>query len=176
MLPLLFVKSIWQPAGRSVTQSVMAASSSNSINVIQGSAWFQKKINLLSVSRGCHLITEELVNQIPELARFSVGVFHLQNWDQIIVYLSQLDSPILKVLSPNMPSSLTTTTPFRHSCEGPDDMPAHIKSCFLGSSLTIPITDGQLNLGTWQGIWLCEHRNRAGSRKVIVTINGALKD
>ena len=55
-------------------------------------------------------------------------------------------------------------------------MPAHIKACFLGSSLTIPITNGKLNLGHWQGIWLCEHRDRAGSRKIVVTVNGALKD
>nr|CAD7575965.1 unnamed protein product [Timema californicum] len=66
--------------------------------------------------------------------------------------------------------------PYRHSCEGPDDMPAHVKACFLGSSLTIPITDGKLNLGTWQGIWLCEHRDHAGSRKVVITINGCLRD
>ncbi|GBP30118.1 UPF0047 protein C4A8.02c [Eumeta japonica] len=57
---------------------------------------------------------------------------------------------------------------YRHSCEGPDDMPAHVKACFLGSSLTIPITDGKLNLGTWQGVWLCEHRNHAGSRKLVI--------
>ncbi|XP_067139123.1 UPF0047 protein YjbQ-like [Centruroides vittatus] len=178
MLPLLFVKSIWQPAGRSVTQSVMAASSSNSINVIQGSAWFQKKINLLSVSRGCHLITEELVNQIPELARFSVGVFHLQimHTSASLALNENWDPDVRKDMEMFLTKLVPETTPFRHSCEGPDDQPAHIKSCFLGSSLTIPITDGQLNLGTWQGIWLCEHRNRAGSRKVIVTINGALKD
>ena len=67
------------------------------------------------------------------------------------------------------------TTEFKHSCEGPDDMPAHVKSSLFGSSLTIPITGGQLNFGQWQGLWLNEHRNRAGSRKLIVTINGALK-
>ena len=71
---------------------------------------------------------------------------------------------------------LTQNIPFRHSCEGPDDMPAHIKACFMGSSLSIPISEGRLNLGTWQGIWLCEHRNRAGSRKIVVTINGCLKE
>lgn len=86
--------------------------------------------------------------------------------------------------------------PFRHTCEGPDDMPAHVKvgerenfasvsvvlhllyphqACFIGSSLSLPITEGRLGLGTWQGIWLCEHRNTAGSRKIMVTINGALK-
>lgn len=65
---------------------------------------------------------------------------------------------------------------YRHSCEGPDDMPAHVKACFLGSSLTIPITEGKLNLGTWQGIWLCEHRDHAGSRKLLITLNGCLRD
>ncbi|GFQ90396.1 UPF0047 protein YjbQ [Trichonephila clavipes] len=153
------------------------AGSSNGI-VKQGSAWFQRKVNLRPVHRGCHLVTDELLKQIPEISQFSVGLFHVQimhtsaslalneNWDPHVradmeMFLTQL-----------VPES----TPFKHSCEGPDDMPAHIKACFLGSSLTIPITDGQLNLGTWQGIWLCEHRNRAGSRKVIVTINGALQE
>ncbi|KPM09990.1 hypothetical protein NH340_JMT08699 [Sarcoptes scabiei] len=71
---------------------------------------------------------------------------------------------------------VTEDLPFRHVSEGPDDMPAHIKASFLGSSLTIPITEGRLALGTWQGVWLCEHRNNAGSRKVIVTINGSLRN
>ncbi|XP_015925694.1 UPF0047 protein YjbQ [Parasteatoda tepidariorum] len=153
------------------------ASTSNGI-VKQGSAWFQKKINLRPVHRGCHLVTDEILKQIPELSNFAVGLFHIQimhtsaslalneNWDPHVrvdmeMFLTQL-----------VPESI----PFKHSCEGPDDMPAHIKACFLGSSLTLPITNGQLNLGTWQGIWLCEHRNRAGSRKVIITINGALND
>ncbi|KAG8186541.1 hypothetical protein JTE90_020844 [Oedothorax gibbosus] len=153
------------------------ASTSNGI-VRQGSAWFQRKVNLRPVHRGCHLVTDELLKQIPEVSKFSVGLFHIQimhtsaslalneNWDPHVradmeMFLTQL-----------VPES----TNFKHSCEGPDDMPAHIKACFLGSSLTIPITDGQLNLGTWQGIWLCEHRNRAGSRKVIITINGALNE
>ncbi|GAB0087254.1 IAA-amino acid hydrolase ILR1-like 6 [Sergentomyia squamirostris] len=66
--------------------------------------------------------------------------------------------------------------PYRHSCEGPDDMPAHVKACFLGSSLTIPITDGKLSLGTWQGVWLCEHRDHAGSRKLVITLSGCPRD
>ncbi|KAA0184204.1 hypothetical protein HAZT_HAZT003650 [Hyalella azteca] len=71
---------------------------------------------------------------------------------------------------------MVTGMPYRHSCEGPDDMPAHVKACFIGSSLTVPIAEGKLHLGTWQGIWLCEHRNDAGPRKVVVTINGCLRD
>lgn len=64
------------------------------------------------------------------------------------------------------------STPFKHSCEGPDDMPAHIKAMFIGSSVTIPITDGKLNCGTWQGLWLCEHRNHASGRHLVVTVQG----
>lgn len=66
--------------------------------------------------------------------------------------------------------------PFKHSCEGPDDMPAHAKACLLGSNLTLPICDGRVTLGTWQGVWLCEHRDRAGPRKVLVTVNGVIRD
>ena len=68
------------------------------------------------------------------------------------------------------------TIPFKHSCEGPDDMPAHAKACLLGSNLTLPICDGRVTLGTWQGVWLCEHRDRAGPRKVLVTVNGVIRD
>nr|XP_042898704.1 UPF0047 protein YjbQ isoform X2 [Parasteatoda tepidariorum] len=138
--------------------------SSDSSNFKFGSAWFQKKINIRPVLRGCHLITDEILKQVPEIARFSIGLLHIEimhtsaslalneNWDPDV--------------REDMEAFLTELVP----------EPAHIKSCFLGSHLTIPITDGQLNLGSWQGVWLCEHRNRAGSRKMMVTINGALRD
>ncbi|XP_015795805.1 uncharacterized protein LOC107372152 isoform X1 [Tetranychus urticae] len=141
-------------------------------------AWLQRKIHLRPALRGCHLITDEVLKQLPELSKFYVGMCHIhvlhtsaslalnENWDPDVredmeMFLSRL-----------VPES----TPFRHSCEGPDDMPAHIKACFLGASLTIPVSDGKLTLGPWQGIWLCEHRNRAGSRQIVVTLNGFLKN
>ncbi|GAB6030473.1 hypothetical protein CHUAL_007338 [Chamberlinius hualienensis] len=130
-----------------------------------GSAWFQRKINLRPCHRGCHLVTDEILKQIPELNQFAMGLCHVQilhtsaslalneNWDP------DVREDMEMVLNRLVPETL----PYRHSSEGPDDMPGHVKACFLGSDLTIPVTDGKLNLGTWQGIWLCEHRNRAVS-------------
>lgn len=154
----------------------MAAASSSGIR--HGSSWLQRKINLRPQHRGGHLITDEVVKQVPEISQFAVGLFHMQimhtsaslalneNWDPDV--RDDVENFMNKLVPENLP--------YQHSCEGPDDMPAHIKAILFGSSLSIPITDGKLNLGTWQGIWLCEHRNRAGSRKVVVTINGSLKD
>ncbi|CAG0891868.1 unnamed protein product [Darwinula stevensoni] len=154
------------------------ASSSSSKGIQFGSAWFQRKIHLRPQHRGIHLVTEEILRQLPELAMFSMGLMHIQilhtsaslalneNWDPDV----RVDMEMM--LNKIVPEGMS----YQHSCEGPDDMPAHVKACFLGSSLTVPITDGRLNVGTWQGIWLCEHRNRAGSRKVVVTLSGCLKD
>ncbi|XP_021955722.1 UPF0047 protein YjbQ [Folsomia candida] len=152
----------------------MAASSSRGIQM--GSAWFQRKINLRPQHRGVHLVTEEILRQIPELGNFTVGLFHIQilhtsaslalneSWDPDV--RDDMESMLNKLVPEGLP--------YKHSCEGPDDMPAHVKACLLGSSLSIPISDGKLNLGTWQGIWLAEHRNHAGSRKLVVTLNGVL--
>uniref|UniRef100_A0A1B6CAG7 Secondary thiamine-phosphate synthase enzyme n=1 Tax=Clastoptera arizonana TaxID=38151 RepID=A0A1B6CAG7_9HEMI len=146
--------------------------------VIQGSAWFQQVITLKERRRGVHLVHDEIIKPVTKINQFSVGLFHIQilhtsaslalneSWDP------DVRDDMEMMLNKIVPEGLN----YRHSCEGPDDMPAHVKACFLGSSLTIPITDGKLNLGTWQGIWLCEHRDHAGSRKVVVTINGCLRD
>lgn len=153
----------------------MAAGTSS---IRHGSAWVQRKMNLRPVHRGCHLITDEVMKQVPEIHQFAVGFFHIQimHTSASLALNENWDPDVREDMEMFLNRVVPETLPFRHSCEGPDDMPAHIKACFLGSSLTIPITDGKLNLGTWQGIWLCEHRNRAGSRKVVVTLNGALKE
>ncbi|RWS24958.1 putative 39S ribosomal protein L45-like protein [Leptotrombidium deliense] len=137
-----------------------------------------RKIHLRPVLRGCHLITDEVLKQLTEISEFSVGLCHIQimHTSASLALNENWDPDVREDMEMFLSRLVPESTPFRHSCEGPDDMPAHIKACFLGSSLTIPITDGKLNLGTWQGIWLNEHRNRAGSRKVVVTINGALKN
>jgi len=146
--------------------------------IIGPNAWLQRKIHLRPQHRGVHLVTEEILRGLPELPQFSVGFMHIQllhtsaslaineNWDPDV--RDDMEMMLNRIVPEDMP--------FRHSCEGPDDMPAHVKACFLGSNLTVPISDGKLNLGTWQGVWLCEHRDRAGSRKVLVTVNGCLKD
>jgi len=146
--------------------------------IVGPNAWLQRKVHLRPQHRGVHLVTEEILRGLPELSQFSVGLMHIQllhtsaslaineNWDP------DVRDDMEMMLNRIVPEDL----PFRHSCEGPDDMPAHVKACFLGSNLTVPVSDGKLNLGTWQGVWLCEHRDRAGSRKVLITVNGCLKD
>ncbi len=135
----------------------------------------QKEISLKPKTRGFHLITDEIVEHIPELAKISVGIAHIfikhtsasltlnENADPTV--RSDMEKYFNKIVPEN-------ASYFQHTIEGPDDMTAHIKSSLLGSSVTIPISKGEFNLGTWQGIYLCEHRNYGGSRKIIVTIIG----
>ncbi|KDR14755.1 hypothetical protein L798_11510 [Zootermopsis nevadensis] len=141
------------------------ASSNRAIHI--GSAWFQRKVNLRPQHRGIHLVTEEILRQMPEICQFSVGLFHVQilHTSASLALNESWDPDVRDDMEMMLNKIVPEDLPFRHCCEGPDDMPAHVKACFLGSSLTIPITDGKLNLGTWQGIWLCEHRDHAGSRK-----------
>merc|ERR1712168_1234284 len=137
-------------------------------------SWFQKEISISAKRRGCHLITDDILKNLPELHQFKVGLVHIlikhtsgslalnENWDPDV----RLDMEMM--LNRLIPESI----PFKHSCEGPDDMPAHVKACFMGASLTLPVTSGKFNLGTWQGIWLCEHRDHASSRNLVITIQG----
>jgi secondary thiamine-phosphate synthase enzyme len=137
--------------------------------------WFQKEISLKSKMRGFHLITDEIVLQIPELKEVRKGLVNIfikhssasltlnENYDPDV--RSDMEKYFNRAIKENEPY-------YEHTSEGTDDMPAHIKSTIIGASLTIPITSGKLNLGTWQGIYLCEHRNSAGSRKIVITIFG----
>lgn len=139
-----------------------------------GSAWFQRKINIRPKHRGVHLVTDEILRQMPELSHFSVGLFHIQilHTSASLALNESWDPDVRDDMEMMLNKIVPESEQYRHSCEGPDDMPAHVKACFLGSSLSIPITDGKLTLGTWQGIWLCEHRDHAGSRKLAITITG----
>ena len=133
----------------------------------------QFEITLSSYRRGYHLITSEIQRQLPELPK--VGLVHLlikhtsaalslnENADPSVRY--DFESFMNKLVPENDPV-------FTHVLEGSDDMPAHLKSSLIGANLTIPLTNGCLNLGIWQGIYLCEFRNRGGSRKIVVTIMG----
>lgn len=147
--------------------------------VIMGQpGWLQRKINLRPQHRGVHLVTEEILRQLPELTQFSVGLMHIQllHTSASLAINENWDPDVRDDMEMMLNRIVPEDVPFRHSCEGPDDMPAHVKACFLGSNLTVPVSDGKLNLGTWQGVWLCEHRDRAGSRKVLITVNGAIRD
>lgn len=137
--------------------------------------FFQKDIQLKARSRGFHVITKEVTDQFPELKEINSGILQVfikhtsagisinENADPTV--LDDFESHFNEMVPENMPY-------YKHTLEGPDDMPAHIKASLLGSSLQIPVTNGKLNLGTWQGIYLGEHRNQGGSRKLVLSLIG----
>jgi secondary thiamine-phosphate synthase enzyme len=136
--------------------------------------WTQRAIELPPHSRGFHLITRDVVAALPELARFEIGLLHvfIQHTSASLSINENADPDV----SADLESSLSTIAPedfpYRHTCEGSDDMPAHVKASLLGSSVSIPVAHGALCLGTWQGIYLCEHRRRGGRRKLVLTLWG----
>lgn len=140
-------------------------------------SWIQKEITLSAKSRGFHLVTWEITRQIPEVGQFSVGLAHIfiQHTSASLALNENADPTVRQ----DMESHFNRMVPenasyFVHTYEGPDDMPAHIKAVLLGSSVTVPIRDGRFHLGTWQGIYLCEHRNRAQGRRLVVTLQGEI--
>jgi len=137
--------------------------------------WKQKQIVLPAFSRGFHLITDIIINEIPEIRDISVGLLHvfIQHTSASLTINEDADPTVRSDFEAHFNSATPENAPhYRHTMEGSDDMPAHLKASILGSSLNIPITEGRLNLGTWQGIYLCEHRNRGGQRKLLLTIQG----
>jgi secondary thiamine-phosphate synthase enzyme len=136
---------------------------------------YQIEITLDSKKRGFHLITGEVLKQIPEIKNFKTGtaLIFIKHTSASLTLNENADpdvrSDMEKYFNRLVPEG---TDYFDHTSEGKDDMPAHIKSVILGSSLMLPITNGNFNLGTWQGIYLCEHRNNGGRRKIVVTITG----
>ena len=140
--------------------------------------WYQNEILLNPKSRGIHLVTDEVISQLPEIKKIKTGLMHIliKHTSASITLNENYDPDVRTDMEKYFNRSVKENEPwYSHSSEGPDDMPAHIKSTLIGNSLTIPITDGMLNLGTWQGIYLCEHRNHSGSRRIIVTIFGGEK-
>ncbi|MCA9249404.1 MAG: secondary thiamine-phosphate synthase enzyme YjbQ, partial [Planctomycetales bacterium] len=135
-------------------------------------AWFQTQKPLAARPRGFHLITNEVVGLIPELSKIRIGILHLflMHTSASLTLNENADSEVPRDLETSFGSIAPEDFPYRHTMEGPDDMPAHVKTSLLGSSLTIPVADGRLALGTWQGIFLCEHRNHGGPRKLMLTL------
>ncbi len=135
----------------------------------------QKEITLAPYRRGFHLITHEIENKLPEINDMKVGLLHVfikhtsasltlnENADPTV--RTDFESHFNKMVPENMPY-------YKHDYEGDDDMPAHIKSSLLGNSVSIPISNGAINAGIWQGIYLCEHRNNGGHRKLVLTLYG----
>ncbi|WP_136479791.1 secondary thiamine-phosphate synthase enzyme YjbQ [Cognatitamlana onchidii] len=137
--------------------------------------FFQKEIRLKPYSRGFHLITNHILSEAPEIENIKIG--------QLQVFIKHTSASLTinenadYTVRDDFESHFNVIVPenasyYKHIYEGSDDMPAHIKSSILGASVLIPITNGKLNLGVWQGVYLCEHRNHAGSRHVVITVNG----
>lgn len=137
--------------------------------------WKQKEITLDQKKRGFHLVTDEVSDHLPELKRISTGILHLfiQHTSASLTINENADPSVRRDFESHFNRLVPEDTSlFEHTLEGPDDMTSHLKASILGPSVTIPISDGELNLGTWQGIYLCEHRNKGGNRKLIATISG----
>jgi secondary thiamine-phosphate synthase enzyme len=137
--------------------------------------WFQKEIVLSAKSRGFHIITNEIVSQAPEIGRYEVGLAHIfiKHTSASLAINENADPAVRTDLESHFNLMAPEHAPYYiHTYEGPDDMPAHIKAVLLGNSVTVPIRDGRLNMGTWQGVYLCEHRDHGGRRRLVVTIHG----
>lgn len=137
--------------------------------------WLQKEFFLPEKRRGFHLVTDEIVAAAPELKSIRCGLFHLfiKHTSASLTINENADPTVRTDLESHFNVYVPERAPYyRHDYEGDDDMPGHIKNCLLGSSLTIPVTEGALNLGVWQGIYLCEHRNQGGKRRFVATIHG----
>ena len=137
---------------------------------------YQTEIQISSKSRGFHLITDEVISNFPEITKINTGIL------QVFIKHTSASLTINESADPTVredfESHFNEMVPenqsyYLHTMEGPDDMPAHIKSSLLGSSIQVPISDGKLNLGTWQGIYLCEHRNHSSGRSLILTAWGS---
>ena len=137
--------------------------------------WFQREITLDPRPRGFHLVTREVVEAVPELGGLTVGIANVfVQHTSASLTINENASPAVRA---DFRSWFDAVVPedapyWTHTLEGPDDMPAHIKSSLTGNSLTIPVRDGELALGTWQGIYLCEHRDSGGARTLILTVWG----
>ncbi len=136
--------------------------------------WIQREISLAARERGAHLVTSEVLDALPEIARLRVGLCHLliQHTSASLTLNENASADVRRDLRTWLDAAVPEQFPWTHTLEGPDDMPAHVKAALTGPSLTLPIGDGRLALGTWQGIYLCEHRDHGGSRRLVATLWG----
>jgi len=137
-------------------------------------AWIQHQLRLAPRRRGFHLITAEVEAALPELERFRVGLLHvfLQHTSASLCLNENADPDVPRDLELAFNAIAREDFPYAHTVEGPDDMPAHVKSAMLGAAVSLPIAAGRLCLGTWQGIYLCEHRDHGGPRRLVLTLHG----
>lgn len=137
--------------------------------------WIQQTVTLRARERGFHLVTDEVLGQVPDLEKIETGLAHffIQHTSASLTLNENASRAVRGDLERHFNEMVPENQPYyEHTVEGPDDMPAHIKASLLGSSLTVPIKGGQLQFGTWQGIFLCEHRDHGGERSLVVTAFG----
>lgn len=140
--------------------------------------WLQKEVQLKARPRGFHLITQDVLAELPELRQVSVGLLHvfIQHTSASLTINENADPTVRQDFESYFNRAVPEDQPYyRHNDEGSDDLPAHLKSSILGSSVSMPIKNGRLNVGTWQGIYLCEHRNHGGSRRLVLTLQGEVR-
>lgn len=138
-------------------------------------SWQQQTFRLAPRTRGFHLITREVLDALPDMARYRIGLLHLfiRHTSASLAINENADPDVRGDLERHFNVMVPENAPhYKHTLEGPDDMPAHIKSVLIGPSLSIPVSHGRLALGTWQGIYLCEHRNQGGGRELVATLSG----
>ena len=137
--------------------------------------WIQKEIQLLPKPRGYHIITDEVLRGVPEIREIKTGLAHIfiKHTSAGLTINENADPSVRQDFESHFNRAVPEDTSlYEHTLEGTDDMTSHIKSSLMGSSVTVPITEGVFNMGTWQGVYLCEHRNRGGSRKLVITLHG----
>jgi secondary thiamine-phosphate synthase enzyme len=136
--------------------------------------WHQHRLTLPAFRRGFHLITERVIGAVPELKSVKTGLLHvfILHTSASLTINENADPDVREDLESSFNAIAPEEFPYVHTLEGADDMPAHVKASLLGSSLTIPVADGRPVLGTWQGIYLCEHRDHAGPRQLVLTLWG----
>ena len=140
--------------------------------------WLQRTVQLPPRKRGFHLISRQILDTLPELKEFEIGLLHLfiQHTSASLTINENADPDVPHDLETSFDAIAPEDFPYRHTCEGPDDMPAHVKASLLGNSVSVPVRDGRLCLGTWQGIYLCEHRDRAEGRRIVATLYGQRRE
>jgi secondary thiamine-phosphate synthase enzyme len=138
--------------------------------------WAQKIIQLPAMSRGFHLITSHVTKAMPAIAGVQTGLLHvfIRHTSASLTINENADPDVRTDFELAMNHAVPESLPYVHTVEGPDDMPAHVKGSMMGFSVSIPIQSGRLLLGTWQGIYLCEHRNAAASRELVITLQGEI--
>jgi secondary thiamine-phosphate synthase enzyme len=137
-------------------------------------SWQQRDLTMKPFPRGFHLITEEVASTLAKFKPVRIGLLHvfIQHTSASLTINENADADVRRDMESSLNQIAPEDFPYVHTIEGPDDMPAHVKASLMGSSVTVPIREGRMVLGTWQGIYLCEHRNHASSRRLTLTLHG----